>query len=524
MTQYEKEILNIMKLIKNEIVPYTTNFNKIRLGEIGDGGYVICDGIPSDGLYSYGSDDNIKFEKAFHDKYDKECWVYDHTIPGITNKPDYIHFFKQGVSNETTHELDTIDNQVTKNGHTDCRNMFAQIDIEGYEWIVLSSSNKLKEFAQVLVEFHLPSEIGTHKKIILDTLRYMNKHFTCVHVHGNNSLLQPWMDHGLPRVFECTYIRKNLVTYCDIDYQSYPNKIIDTANSSDRPDLPLTWWHHQQNKVGYGRVFGRFFLEQHLGITYDETPDTCTLSELVETFESWSSFINQMPFQIKQLFTMFETSDVHPDIITAMKLFDRVIVPFDYLKNILNKHGVNAVSLNFYTSDLIRSNPTIIPKVYNKQKLVFLYVGTNDLRKNLVSLTRVFSKAAAGTSHTLIVKTNVTTDLIKTDNIIFITDKLPLERLAGLYNVCDYVISFTFGEGVGLPMVEASYFGKPVISHDQGVFQDVKQFIKTSWHTLPSKEVLINLDNVPVFLKKVFYKTWWEVDEHEAFKVIKSLM
>ena len=273
-----------------------------------------------------------------------------------------------------------------------------------------------------------------------------------------------------------------------------------------------------------GQVYGRFFIEQDLGITHDETPDTCTLSEIIETFESWGSFINQMPFQTKQLFTMFETSDVHPDIIIAMKLFDRVIVPFDYLKNILINNGVNAVSLNFYTSNLIRSNPIIIPKVYNKQKLVFLYVGTNDLRKNLVSLTRVFAKASAGTNHTLIVKTNITTYLIKTNNITFITDKLPLERLAGLYNICDYVISFTFGEGVGLPMVEASYFGKPVISHDQGVFQDVKKFIKTPWHILPSKEVLINIDNVPVFLKKVFYKTWWEVDEQEAFSVIKNLM
>ena len=82
---------------------------------------------------------------------------------------------------------------------------------------------------------------------------------------------------------------------------------------------------------GYGKVFGRFFVEQDLGITCDDTPDTCTLSELVETFEAWSSFIQQVPFKVKQLFTMFETSDVHPDIIKCMKLFDRVIVPFDHL-------------------------------------------------------------------------------------------------------------------------------------------------------------------------------------------------
>ena len=124
MTQYEKDFLRVLRLVKKEVIPYRTNFTKIRLG-----GYAICDGIESSGLYSYGSGVNIKFEVAYHAKYKKDCWVYDHTIPGITNKPDYIHFFKQGVSHD-------LDSQVAKNGHTDCQEMFARIDIEEYEWAV----------------------------------------------------------------------------------------------------------------------------------------------------------------------------------------------------------------------------------------------------------------------------------------------------------------------------------------------------------------------------------------------------
>jgi glycosyltransferase involved in cell wall biosynthesis len=275
---------------------------------------------------------------------------------------------------------------------------------------------------------------------------------------------------------------------------------------------------------GYGKVFGRFFLGQHLGITEDNTPDTCTISELIETYEHWEVIVKQLPFKTKQLFTMFETSDVHPDIVKAMKVFDRVIVPFDYLKIILVRYGVNVVSINFYTSDLIRMKPEIIPKKVNKDRLIFLYVGTNDVRKNLVSLTNVFAKASKGTLHTLIVKTNTTDNLAVSPNINVVTEKIPLERLAGLYNVCDYVISFTRGEGVGLPMVEASYFGKPIISHDQGVFVDVRDFVNVPWHVLPSREIPIDLEHVPGFLKKVFHGTWWEVDEDAAFRVIKSLM
>ena len=278
------------------------------------------------------------------------------------------------------------------------------------------------------------------------------------------------------------------------------------------------------SQVGFGEVYGRFFVEQHLGIKRDDTPNTCTLSEIVETYEHWEEVVKKLSFKTKQLFTMFETSDVHPDIIKAMKFFDRVIVPFEYLKNILEQYQVNVVSINFYTSDLIRMKPTVIPKTFKKNKLVFLYVGTNDVRKNLVSLTKVFAKAATGTLHTLIVKTNTIDNLVVSPNIMTVTEKLSHERLAGLYNVCDYVISFTLGEGVGLPMVEASYFNKPIISHDQGVFVDVKQFVKVPWHILPTKEIPIDLEKVPGFLKKVFYGTWWEVDEDAAYRVIKNLM
>jgi glycosyltransferase involved in cell wall biosynthesis len=273
--------------------------------------------------------------------------------------------------------------------------------------------------------------------------------------------------------------------------------------------------------IQFGTVYGRFFVEQDLGIKQDDAIDTCTLSELLETFEFWKQFVEQVSFKTKQLFTMFETSDVHPDIIQNMKVFDRVIVPFGYLRDILIGHGINAVSVDYHTSSLIRGNLKVIPKKFDPDRIIFLYIGTNDVRKNVVSLTRVFSRIP---HVTLIVKTNTSMGLIQSDNIKIITDKLSQEQLSKLYNLCDYVVSFTHGEGVGLPMLEASYFGKPVVCHDQGVFRDVKKFIKTPWYVLPSREVSIDYSDVPEFLKKVFYKSWWSVDEDEAFHFITNLV
>jgi len=271
----------------------------------------------------------------------------------------------------------------------------------------------------------------------------------------------------------------------------------------------------------FGKIYGRFFLKQHLDQPDDDTPDLCTISELIETYPMWSQWIQQVPEKKVQLYTMFETSDVHPDIIEQMKLFERVIVPFDYLKDILVKHGVNCEAVNWYTSPLVTARPATIQKRKNPEKVVFLYVGTNDVRKNTVNLANTFAKALEGTKHLLIMKVNNRENLLDSPNIKYVTEKISTGELAGLYNICDYVVSFTRGEGVGLPMLEAQYFNKPVIAHDQGVFVHIKD---PSWITLPSREVPIDYTEVPGFLKKVFHGTWWEVDYEKAQEVIMSLI
>lgn len=93
--------------------------------------------------------------------------------------------------------------------------------------------------------------------------------------------------------------------------------------------------------------------------------------------------------------------------------------------------------------------------------------------------------------------------------------------MADLYNSCDYVVSFTRGEGVGLPMLEAQYFGKPVISPRHGAMADTPV---TNWIDLPFKETNIDLEGVPAFLEKVFYQSWWEVDYPEATRILRSLI
>ena len=272
----------------------------------------------------------------------------------------------------------------------------------------------------------------------------------------------------------------------------------------------------------FGKIYGRFFLNQYLGISGDNELNTVTLSELIETYPFWENFIinARKEFKYIKLFTMFETNDVHPDIIDKMKLFDEVIVPYDYLKDILLKHGVKCKALNYWTSSLIRSKPKVIHKTRDPSKLVFLYNGTNDIRKNVTTLTRIFAKVLETTEHILIVKTNKPDNLTITKNIRVITERISDEQLASLFNLCDYCVTCTHGEGVGLLHLEGHYFNKSVISHNQGVFKQLGVDIIP----LPSNEVDIDYTHVPDFLKKVFYGKWWEIDENKAIKVIKKII
>jgi len=249
MTDFERLFEKFCKELKTTLVPYTTEHSKVRIGGKHDGGYVLCDipGVQYDALYSYGSNDDIQFEKSFFEKYNVESYVYDHTIEGITDKPDYIHFFKEGVSHTTLPNMDTIENHISKNNHTLCKNLCMQMDIEGWEWLVIpSAKNVLNKFAQIIIEFHfaidLPFTDFIHRqKLILDTLKTLNEDFVCVHIHANNCALQPWFDIEFPRFFEVTYVRRDLVTVMTPETVAYPTEY-DFPNASHRPDMTLNWW------------------------------------------------------------------------------------------------------------------------------------------------------------------------------------------------------------------------------------------------------------------------------------------
>lgn len=253
MTDYENKFLNIMKMMRTLIVPHKTNLKKIHLGNKNDGGYVIVDIIGGyDALYSYGCDDKITFETAFFEKYQKQCYVYD-PFKGITNKPEFITFFDEGLFYTKGYDKDgrkygTLDQHIEANGHQYSMNLMAQIDIEGSEWDVFNKKIKyLTNFSQIIVEFHLPSNCENMiimEEVFKNVFIQLNENFVCVHFHANNAPLQPWVDGYFPKIFELTYIRKDLVSDIEVETVPCPVEGLDYACDSTRRDLVVDYWLH----------------------------------------------------------------------------------------------------------------------------------------------------------------------------------------------------------------------------------------------------------------------------------------
>ena len=249
--QFHYDIIELKSLIR----PYETDLPKRRIGEDEDGGYIISElPVKYEAVYSYGSNDQTTFEREIYRLYGTESYVYDHTIDGLTDKPDHIHFIKEGLRSDgftwsvngvplPKEPTDTIENHIKKNGHENYKNMLLQMDVEGSEWEALynTPSHVLKQFAQIVVELHH----RIHPHCMREVYKKLNEHFVCTHIHGNNHDCCPWMDINFPKVIEATFVRKDLVKEQKEDMGEFPVEGLDLPNWKGMPDIKLDWWKHK---------------------------------------------------------------------------------------------------------------------------------------------------------------------------------------------------------------------------------------------------------------------------------------
>lgn len=240
------ELKNVLKIRR------VKNNSFIRIGRMGDGGYIMIDNFSKGGAvaYSFGISTEVSWD-ADMAKRGYDVFMYDMTIDKLPYENEKFHFFKEGIGGvkDETKLLDTLDNFIARNGHKNNSDMILKMDVEGAEWNFLEtvSSETLNKFDQIVFEFHdltVPKTSAEMERTI-NLIDKINATHTLVHLHGNNyrQFINVEDIGVIPDVLELSYLRTENYKFHD-DKEIFLPSRFDIPNDSSMPDVPLGYWNN----------------------------------------------------------------------------------------------------------------------------------------------------------------------------------------------------------------------------------------------------------------------------------------
>jgi hypothetical protein len=231
--------------------PVAAGFDLIRVGDAGDGGYLLPDDIEGiAACFSPGTDDRISFEKEFA-RRGVPCYLADASVaagsfledPCIHFDSLYIGSVSRGLYASMEDWIGSRLDDVAASG-----DLLLQMDIEGWEYqaFLACPLDLLAKFRIIVVEFHdfhRCLELNRYRDIVEPMIWKLASLFDPVHVHPNNaSGLFSYAGIVCPVTFELTLHRKDrqrLPPHPVVEGLPHP---LDVDNVSLRPSLSLAGW------------------------------------------------------------------------------------------------------------------------------------------------------------------------------------------------------------------------------------------------------------------------------------------
>lgn len=215
-------------MLKDLLIPYKIT-DKIRLGSLKDGGYVVSSqNLNANKLISVGCDNQTSFEKDFLSINPKSnIDIYDiNNVCDFASRHSNVNFYNIEVNSFEQLNIDS--------------NCIVQMDIEGSEYDVFSNySGNFEYVQQLIIEFHF--HFNSDSSGWENVLKKINESFYLVHVHGNNCAPITQYD-PVPDAIECTYVNKNRFSNVPAKEDiAYPIEL-DKTNCNNREDFVLDWW------------------------------------------------------------------------------------------------------------------------------------------------------------------------------------------------------------------------------------------------------------------------------------------
>eukprot|EP00959_Pyramimonas_sp_CCMP1952_P303969 6361496-Pyramimonas_sp.AAC.2 len=213
--------------------------DKKRYGVRSDGGYVIgvLPNVRYDCYISCGVSNEESFTCDFlkdHSYLTKQnCFAFDGTIAHYPwQYTTEITFFRKNI--DKNNDLSDIIKKYN--------DIFLNMDIEGgeYTWIMAMTEEQLKQFKQIVIEFHGldgTNSWNADNDIKIACLEKLSNTHYLIHAHGNNHAS---CSNNIPSVIELTYVNKCLFSK-EPELNDIPLPIpgLDFKNNQREPEINL---------------------------------------------------------------------------------------------------------------------------------------------------------------------------------------------------------------------------------------------------------------------------------------------
>lgn len=218
--------------------------NKMRLGNLADGGYVISHTETGYDCYiSAGVADEESFTRDFINLYKmnkSNSFAFDGTILNYPIKyTRNINFIRKNIAPFSSNKTANLSKLIAL-----YNNIFLKMDIEGaeYPWLLSLSKEQLQKFKQITIEFHgiNDNSWGTNYNDKIECFKKLAETHYLIHIHANNyDTVTIVNGTPIPNVIELTYINKTFV-----NEELLPNKMpmpckLDRPNCKSTPDINL---------------------------------------------------------------------------------------------------------------------------------------------------------------------------------------------------------------------------------------------------------------------------------------------
>ncbi len=234
----QTEVLSLLHLLR----PYQCDFRKVRIGSLGDGGYVMpddCDGVTA--VLSLGVGTEVSFDEHFA-KRGVPVYQYDPTVGGPPVAHENFHFNAVAWGATDSPGVASLGTMIRSHGLNATNDAILKFDIEGGEWDAMSTvaPDQLKYFRIIVCELHALHAIHdlTYLRTLKRTMNLLTRNHTVVHLHANNCCGITLVEGvPVPAVVELTLLRNDRSGFAPSD-EPIPGPL-DYPSMDDRPDLVL---------------------------------------------------------------------------------------------------------------------------------------------------------------------------------------------------------------------------------------------------------------------------------------------